>query len=146
MAFSPDGKRIASGSYDGTVKVWDASTGQETSDPARAHGSVGSVAFSPDGKRIASGSHDGTVKVWDASTGQETLTLQGHTAASYGKRRLQSRREADREWIGGQDGEGLGRVHGPGDLDPARAHGSDLERRLQSRRQADREWIGVTRR
>ena len=79
MAFSPDGKRLASGSADGTVKVWDALTGQETLTLKGHNGRVASVAFSPDGQRIASGSRDGTVKVWDALTGQETLTLKGHT-------------------------------------------------------------------
>ena len=78
VAFSPDGKRIVSGSDDKTVKVWDADTGNETPRPSRGSGHV---AFSPDGKRIVSGS--GTVvKVWDAETGKETLSLKGHTAPS----------------------------------------------------------------
>ena len=71
MAFSPDGRRIVSGSDDKTVKVWDAATGQETLTLKGHTGEVHSVAFSPDGRRIVSGSYDGTVKVWDASTGQE---------------------------------------------------------------------------
>ena len=80
MAFSPDGRRIVSGSYDKTVKVWDAATGQETLTLKGHSMAVTSVAFSPDGRRIVSGSEDGTVKVWDAATGQETLTLKGHTS------------------------------------------------------------------
>ena len=79
VAFSPDGKRLVSGSQDNTVKVWDAQTGQETLTLKGHTGAVRSVAFSPDGKRLVSGSQDGTVKVWDAQTGQETLTLKGHT-------------------------------------------------------------------
>ena len=79
MAFSPDGKRLASASRDETVKVWDAATGQETLTLKGHTGGVTSVAFSPDGKRLASASEDETVKVWDAATGQETLTLKGHT-------------------------------------------------------------------
>ena len=79
MAFSPDGKRLASASQDETVKVWDAATGQETLTLKGHTSGVMSVAFSPDGKRLASASMDGTVKVWDAATGQETLTLKGHT-------------------------------------------------------------------
>src|SRR5439155_11009451 len=82
VAFSPDGKRIASGSQDNMVKVWDAQTGKELLTLKGHTGYVNSVAFSPDGKRIASGSgilESGEVEVWDEQTGQETLTLKGQT-------------------------------------------------------------------
>jgi tRNA A-37 threonylcarbamoyl transferase component Bud32 len=79
VAFSPDRKRIASGSVDKTVKVWEAQTGQEVLTLQGHTGGVYSVAFSADGRRIVSGSQDQTVRVWDAHTGQETLTLRGHT-------------------------------------------------------------------
>ncbi len=79
VAFSPDGSRLASASFDGTVKVWDAGTGQETLTLKGHTDGVISVAFSPDGSRIASAT-DSTVKVWDAGTGQESLTLKGHAA------------------------------------------------------------------
>jgi hypothetical protein len=81
VAFSPDGKRIASGSMDKTVRVWDAQTGQQVLSLTGHTNGVSSMAFSPDGKRIASGSGDQTVRVWDAQTGQQALTLTGHTAA-----------------------------------------------------------------
>ncbi len=77
-AFSPDGKRIVSGSGDGTVKVWDADKGGEALS-LQVHGSaVYSVAYSPDGKRIVSGSGDGTVKVWVADKGSRAFSLKGH--------------------------------------------------------------------
>ena len=85
MAFSPDGKRIASGSGDNTVRVWDAATGQPVGQPLTGHtDAVFSVAFSPDGTRIASGGDDNTVRVWDAATGQPIgQPLTGHTDAVF---------------------------------------------------------------
>jgi hypothetical protein len=80
IAFSPDGTRLVSGSYDQTVKVWDAHTGQQLLELKGHPGQVSSVAFSPDGRCLASGSADKTVKVWDAHTGQQLLTLKGHTS------------------------------------------------------------------
>jgi WD40 repeat protein/serine/threonine protein kinase len=79
VAFSPDGQRLASGSYDHTVKIWSTATGLDLG-PLKSHaGVVTSVAFSPDGRRLASGSDDQTVKIWDSATGQALLTLEGHT-------------------------------------------------------------------
>jgi WD40 repeat protein/serine/threonine protein kinase len=78
VAFSPDGKRIVTGSADQTARVWDAETGLEILALKGHQGLVHSVAFSPDGKRIVTGSRDGTAKVWDAEMGQEVPTLKGH--------------------------------------------------------------------
>ena len=70
VVWSPDGKRIASASYDKTVQVWDAATGHLFF-TYRGHTNwVTAVAWSPDGKRIASVSFDKTVQVWDAVTGK----------------------------------------------------------------------------
>jgi len=79
VAVSPDGQRIASGSQDNTIKIWDATTGQEEKTLAGHSDWVWGVAFSPDGRRIVSGSNDKTMKIWDATTGQEEKTLAGHS-------------------------------------------------------------------
>ncbi|MGB7323434.1 MAG: serine/threonine-protein kinase, partial [Rubripirellula sp.] len=78
VAFSPDGSRIASGSSDNVIKLWESKSGRELGTLKGHTKSVASVAFSPDGKRIASGSWDNTIKLWDTSTGQELGTLKGH--------------------------------------------------------------------
>ena len=80
VGFSPDGARIVSGSYDKTIRTWDAKTGKALSEPFKGHtGPVYSVGFSPDGARIVSGSQDRTLKIWDATTGAEiTSPLRGH--------------------------------------------------------------------
>ena len=79
VAFSPDGKRLATASADRTVKVWDATTGQETLTLKGHSGEVNSVVFSPDGKRLASASGDQTVKVWDAQPRPQASTPEAKT-------------------------------------------------------------------
>ncbi len=75
VAWSPDGKLLASGSYDKMVKLWDANTGKELKNLQDHIDAVFCVAFSPDGKRLASGSQDRSVKIWDITTGQRLYTL-----------------------------------------------------------------------
>ena len=78
VAYSPDGHQIASGSWDKTVRVWDAVSGTELPVLRGHEGRVESVFYSPDGRRIASGSEDNTVRVWDAENSAELSVLRGH--------------------------------------------------------------------
>jgi WD40 repeat protein len=72
VAFSRDGKTLASGGADGTVRLWDVADRRPVGKPLTGHtGAVESVAFSRDGKILASGNTDGTVRLWDVATGQQ---------------------------------------------------------------------------
>ncbi len=83
VAWSPDGRRIASASDDNTVQVRDASTGSHVFTYRGHTAAVYAVAWSPDGTRIAS-SGGITVQVWDAADGSHVFTYRGHSAAIYG--------------------------------------------------------------
>src|SRR5260370_2488100 len=77
VAYSPDGTRLASAGSDGTVRVWDASTGQEVLTLPGHTSKFPDVAFSPDGRMLAAPGDDKSVKLWDVVTGQP-LTSIGH--------------------------------------------------------------------
>src|SRR5438045_327195 len=74
VAWSPDGKTLASGGYDKSVRFWDIAAGKEVKQLEGHTSFVLSVAWSPDGKSVASGSADQTIKLWDATTGNVTRT------------------------------------------------------------------------
>ena len=78
VSYSPDGRYIASGSWDYTIKIWDATTVTLVRTLTGHSDVVRIVSYSPDGRYIASGSYDGTIKIWDATTGNLVHTLTGH--------------------------------------------------------------------
>ncbi len=84
VAYSPDGRLVASAGEDQIARVWDAATGQEIRAWKMHSAPIVSIAFSPDGKRLASTGEDMSIKVWDAAARQGPFTLQGHTNAVTG--------------------------------------------------------------
>jgi WD40 repeat protein len=77
-AFSPDGMRIVTASWDNTARISDAATAKDIA-VLRGHGTiVHSASFSPDGTRIVTASSDKTARIWDAATGKEIAVLRGH--------------------------------------------------------------------
>lgn len=81
VAFSPDGTVIVTGSYDGTARTWEVTTGRPLVTFAGHDGAVYGVAFSPDGTLVVSVAVDGTARVWEADAGRETVVLAEHSTA-----------------------------------------------------------------
>jgi len=82
-SLSPDGRWLATASYDRMVKLWDVGQGRELRTLKEHTDAVHAVAFSPDGTRVASGGADRTVKVWDAPTGKRLVSFSESTGEVY---------------------------------------------------------------
>ncbi|KAF4337194.1 vegetative incompatibility het-e-1 [Fusarium beomiforme] len=81
VVFSHDSKKVASGSHDETIRIWDAETG-ECERELKGHSNlVSSVVFSHDSKKVASGSNDKTIRIWDTETGACERVLEGHSSS-----------------------------------------------------------------
>ncbi|MBV9125523.1 MAG: hypothetical protein JO112_19415, partial [Planctomycetes bacterium] len=78
VAFSPNGKFLATAGNDNLIHVWGLASGSELRQLAGHQQAVTSVAFAPDGKTLASGSLDRTVRLWDLATGEEVRRFEGH--------------------------------------------------------------------
>ena len=78
-AFSPDGRRVVTASYDRTAKVWDAATGEPLGEPMRHQDAVKYAGFDCSGTRVLTASNDKTARVWDAATGRPVTPPMTHS-------------------------------------------------------------------
>ena len=78
VAFGPDGSTLATGGYDGSVRIWDSARGRAVRVLKGGAGTVWSVDFSPDGKAVAAAGEDAVIRLWDTADGKLLRTLSGH--------------------------------------------------------------------
>jgi RNA polymerase sigma factor (sigma-70 family) len=83
VAYSPDGRNIASAGRDQMVRLWDVASGKEIGEALAQNGEVRAVAFSPDGKLLASAGADQVVRLWEVGTRKELRQLEGHAGGTY---------------------------------------------------------------
>src|SRR5205814_1439842 len=122
LALTPDGKKLVSGSWDGTVRVWDVQTGKEPTVLESHESKIYAVAVSRDGKRAASAGGNGEVFVWDLESNAQVARLEGHDEESEvngiaftpgGKRVVTAASDGDIKVWDAETGKELSKIKGP---------------------------------